>query len=356
MTDQTSNLHATWAESALANLECFYPYCMSHTTESPEDIMLPADRYPAFHCSYDWHSCVHMHWLLVSTLRRHGDEPEVREMAPRIVAAVDNNLTAEKLAAEAEYFKAHQQYERPYGWGWLRVLHAETALLAADEAADAGLREKAAAWERNLVPLKDAIDANLQRWMRNAYGPVRCGFHSNSSYALLLTLWAARAVGDDAMAAEVEETSRAWFGADVAAPVAFEPDALDFLSPALTEAHLMASIMPADEFTAWFSKFIPNSAMDLDARWMHHPVVKDKFDPQQGHLFGLAYDRAWHMRALAEVLAKTNPEAAEKLSTAAAASAAWGDDAVHDLSFIHMHWLATFACLGTEGKFDITAA
>ena len=353
MSDISMNQHVTWAESALANLNCLYPYCMSHTTESADDIMRPEVRYPAFHTSYDWHSCVHMHWLLVSTLRRHGDEAEIQEIAPKIVEALDNNLTAEKLAVEAEYFKAHQQYERPYGWGWLRVLHAEVSLLAEDERATEELRAAAARWRDALEPLREAIDANILRWMHNAYGPVRCGFHSNSSYALLLILWAARAVGDDDMAQEVEETSRAWFGADKNAPVAFEPDALDFLSPALTEAHLMASIMPAEEFAAWFSTFIPETAMDPEARWMHHPVVKDKFDPQQGHLFGLAYDRAWHMRALAEALSETAPSAAEKLVNAAEGNLAWGDDAVHDLSFIHMHWLATFACLGTEASFDI---
>ncbi|WP_425329392.1 DUF2891 family protein [Streptomyces inhibens] len=47
-----------------------YPYAPMHLLTGPQDLVPPRTHHPAFHGSYDWHSSVHMHWLLVRLLRR----------------------------------------------------------------------------------------------------------------------------------------------------------------------------------------------------------------------------------------------------------------------------------------------
>src|SRR5262245_120493 len=57
------------AEVALANITREYPHVMLHTMAGPGDRPQPRDIHPAFYGSFDWHSCVEMHWLLVRLLR-----------------------------------------------------------------------------------------------------------------------------------------------------------------------------------------------------------------------------------------------------------------------------------------------
>src|SRR3954469_10785164 len=71
--------------------------------------------HPAFYGAYDWHSSVHMHWLLLRT------RPEAHAHAD----VLDRHLTRANLAKEAEYLLARPSFERPYGWAWLIALAAE---------------------------------------------------------------------------------------------------------------------------------------------------------------------------------------------------------------------------------------
>lgn len=83
----------------------------------------PRIVHPAFYGSFDWHSSVHGHWMLVCLLRLFPELPESK--AIRQVLA--EHLTAKKLQAEADYFdrKNTQSFERPYGWAWLLKLAEE---------------------------------------------------------------------------------------------------------------------------------------------------------------------------------------------------------------------------------------
>jgi hypothetical protein len=70
--------------------------------------------HPAFYGSFDWHSCVHMHWLLVRVRRLH---PGLVQRAA-IDALLDRHLTPTNIAAECAYLRRPhaQSFERPYGW------------------------------------------------------------------------------------------------------------------------------------------------------------------------------------------------------------------------------------------------
>ncbi len=60
--------------------------------------------------SYDWHSSVHGHWMLVRLLRLFPDLPEAAEVRSMMGA----HLTAENLKVEADYFarKESKSFER----------------------------------------------------------------------------------------------------------------------------------------------------------------------------------------------------------------------------------------------------
>src|SRR5437762_1446000 len=98
--------------------------------------------HPAFYGSYDWHSAVHMHWLLVRVLRVYP----VAQIASEITDALDRHLTPENVERELAYFRspAGRTFERPYGWAWLLELQAESL----------GLRSR---WSRALQPLAEEL-------------------------------------------------------------------------------------------------------------------------------------------------------------------------------------------------------
>src|SRR5579864_1587895 len=107
ITDEWSELlraHAAeYARVARANIAQEFPSDVHQLMREPGDFpSRPRERTPVFYGSFDWHSCVEMHWLLVWLLRHMG------EVVPRdeIRAALNGQFTAEGLAAEAR-FMAH---------------------------------------------------------------------------------------------------------------------------------------------------------------------------------------------------------------------------------------------------------
>src|SRR6516164_8184458 len=112
----------------------------------PADILGPRALHPAFYGSFDWHSSVHGHWMLVRLLRLFPDLPEGRQI--RDVFAT--HLTAKNLQVEADYFAQpnRQSFERTYGWTWLLKLAEELHAWNDPDAKQ---------WSKNLGPLADKI-------------------------------------------------------------------------------------------------------------------------------------------------------------------------------------------------------
>src|SRR5919108_2507747 len=178
------------ARVALANIEREFPHSESVHQSEPEPVPRPRELHPAFYGSFDWHSCVEMHWILVRLLRLYPKIAQAAEMR----AALDENLTAEKLAVEARYIDEHRGFERPYGWGWaLRLVHELTGWDDAD-----GKR-----WRAAIEPLAMAIRARFIEWLPRQTYPLRIGLHGNSAFGLSLALPYARSVP------ELEQAMRA---------------------------------------------------------------------------------------------------------------------------------------------------
>ena len=100
-----------------------YPHKLDHVLIGDEDALPPRVLHPIFFGSFDWHSCVHGWWTLL-TLRRLF--PHIAE-ADAIAALADDSFTAGKVAAELAYLDRplSRGFERPYGWAWLLYLHLE---------------------------------------------------------------------------------------------------------------------------------------------------------------------------------------------------------------------------------------
>jgi hypothetical protein len=324
-----------WAALALANVTTEYPNKLDHLLTGATDIAAPRALHPVFYGSYDWHSAVHMHWLLARLARL------VPDLAPR--AAVDahfeSHFTAAAIAAECAYLEraASATFERTYGWSWLLKLFAELSWWAESDRA-------AQPWAERLAPLAERFVQRYLDYLPRAAYPVRAGTHANSAFGLLFALEYARRADHPVLARLVEDKARDWFAGDQHYPAAYEPGNSDFLSPGLMEAVLQQAVLRPDAFSAWWERFEP-AAADL-AHWLSPVAVSDRSDPQTVHLDGLNLSRAWCWSRLAPGLPeRLRGPAATAYSAHLAASL---DEAISG-HYVGTHWLASFALLALTG-------
>ncbi|WP_399894822.1 DUF2891 domain-containing protein [Streptomyces sp. BBFR51] len=325
---------ARFAGLALANITREYPNFPAHLITSPDEHLEPRSLHPAFYGAYDWHSSVHMHWLLLRVLRRHGGTPALPDTGPA-VEVLDRHLTPGHLAAEAAYLRDRPSFERPYGWAWLLALAAECRAFKG---------ESGERWVAALAPAVDAVDGLLADWLPKATYPVRHGNHPNSAFALGLALDSGELSAATDLA--VRERLTAWFADDHDAPAHWEPSGQDFLSPALSEADAMRRVLPKEGFAEWLDRFLPALGSGAPCPLLEVPVVSDHADPQIGHLLGLTLSRAAALRSVADAL----PAGAvrDRLGEAAEAHLSAGLPAVERGDFTTDHWLATFAALALD--------
>ena len=335
----------SYARLALENITREYPTLVSALMTGPGQFpRQPRDRTPVFYGSYDWHSCVEMHWVLVRLLKTApGAVP-----AAEIRAALDAQFTPGKLRAEAEYAKLAGTGSRHYAWGWaLALVHEASALAEAGAGTRGGDDPDARRWSVALATLADAVTERFIDWLPKATYPIRYGLHPNTAFALSRSLPHARdraAAGDPGLAEAIEAAATGWYAGDADYPAAWEPSGADFLSPALTEAELMALLLPADTFAAWLGAFLPGIARGEPATLFEPAVVSDPSDGQIAHLHGLNASRAWCWRRIAESLDAADPRVEPALASARRHAAAALPHVVGDHYNVE-HWLAAYAVL-----------
>ena len=317
---------ATFARLTLDHVGQPYPYKADHVFTGPQDLKLPVDLHPIFHGSFDWHSCVHGWWQLLTIARRFPELPEAREIRAR----ADVMLVVEKVAGECAYLDRSfaSGFERPYGWGWALALHDEAARHDAD-------------WGAALEPLARAFAAWFKVYLPKLTYPIRVGTHGNTAFASVLAHRWAKAHDAD-LAALIAARARDWFGGDRGCQ-AWEPSGDEFLSSALSEALLMSEVLPGPEFRVWFDAFLPDVAAGEPVTLFTPATVSDRSDGKIAHLDGLNLSRAWCWRRIAAALVPDHPVSVLAQETA---------DRHLDASLPHLaddymgtHWLATFALL-----------
>jgi hypothetical protein len=320
---------ARFATIALGHVRREYPHKPDQVLGGPDDVRPPRARHPVFHGSFDWHSCVHAHWMLARLLRRFPDLAAAAE----IRALFDAQFTPEKIAGECATIGAPiaRGFERPYGWAWLLKLAEELAL------------HDGRGWAMQLAPLARIFAERLRAFLPLATYPVRVGAHGNTAFALRMAADYASAASDAALTTLLRETARRWYGADADCPAWGEPGGDDFLSPALIEAECLRRLVPADEFARWFGRFMPRIAQREPATVLRPAAVSDRADGKIAHLDGLNLSRAWCWRALAATLSPHDPRRRLAQDAAARHLAASLPHIADD--YAGEHWLATFAVL-----------
>jgi len=304
-----------FARIALGHVQRPYPYKMDHVLAADEDARPPRTFHPIFFGSFDWHSCVHGWWALLTLRRLFPDNPEAKAIAE----LADASFTPTKVAIERAYLDRPTAtlFERPYGWGWLLYLHLEAS------------RHEDRLWAAELEPLARAFAERLHVYLAKLTYPIRVGTHFNSAFALILALeWAEQF--DPALAKGIRLWAAEKFGDDRDCQ-AWEPGGDEFLSSALTEAQLMARVLDESEFRDWFAAFLPRLGQRQPATLFTPVTVSDRSDGKIAHLDGLNLSRAWCWRALG------HPRHAEPHLAAAMPHVA-GD-------YMGEHWLASFALL-----------
>jgi hypothetical protein len=330
----TRDLASHFATTALGHVTREWPNKMDHVLNGPEDVKGPRELHPIFFGSFDWHSCVHGHWLLARLYRRFPDLLE----AGRVRALLDDQFTKEKVAGEVAYLArpSSRGFERPYGWAWALMLQGELARHPSAE----GKR-----WAAALKPLADAFVARFREFLPLATYPVRMGLHANTAFALILARDYAAAVGDKGFAALCAVKAKDWYRGDSDCRV-LEPSQSDFLSPTLIEAACMRVTLPADEFRAWFARFLPHVGSGEPKTLFVPASVTDRSDGQIAHLDGLNLSRAWCWRLIVDGLPAGDPlrahaEDAIQTHLQSALAHVAGD-------YMGEHWLASFALLALD--------
>src|SRR5258706_5471576 len=282
------------ASLPLKCMEQEYPNKTSHTSNKDSDhVLLPHQLHPAFYGCFDWHSCVHGHWMLIRLLKLFPGMPE----ANAIRAAINKTITKENILQEVKYFDLPltSSWERTYGWAWLLKLDEE---LYTWNDAD-GKR-----WYEALQPLTQKV---IQLWTiflpKQTY-PNRTGVHPNTAFGLVFALDYARVEKNTKFEKAIIESAKRIYINDKNAPSSWEPDGTDFLSPSLEEADLMRRILPQKEFIQWFNHYISIQGLQHLTKI---PFVSDRSDLQIIHLDGLCFSRSWCMKGLASILPNNDP-------------------------------------------------
>lgn len=327
-----------FAEVALSNITREYPFASHHLARSLADIVPAAEKNPAFASSYDWHSSVHMHYLLASLLETEAaQDANWRERAGEVLSS---HLSEENMLAEAAFVWANPSWERPYGWAWAVELNR---VLNASKVSE--LRALGA----NSQVLADRIFDLVSAWLPKVAEPVRHGVHSNTAFGLRRILIGARTAGRDDVVDVMAGAARRFFAEDAAWNFVQERSGHDFLSPGLCEADLMAEVLTEDELATWLPTFL--SELSPESPALTPVKVLDPTDGQQSHLFGLGLSVAASVMRLApklETIAEKSGHdeliaQAKGILTQVDSLMAPGLEASVSDEYVSSHWLATFA-------------
>jgi len=270
----------------LACAQTEYPNKLGQTLASAEDIGEPHVLHPAFYGCFDWHSAVHGHWSMVKLLSVFPDiedEESIRQI-------LRENITAETIRSEVDYFNepSNYSYERMYGWAWL--LKLAQALEEWDD-------PQADTLSTHLQPLTDLIADQYIMFLPKLQYPIRVGTHTNSAFGISFAYDYAVHVDHTTLRNAIETAAIRFYKNDIQCPINWEPSGYDFLSPCLEEVDVMRRVLNENDFLQWLHDFMP-ALFDKDFR-MEPGIVSDREDGHLVHLDGVNFSRAWVLYGLA---------------------------------------------------------
>ncbi|HEX3009673.1 MAG TPA: DUF2891 domain-containing protein, partial [Bacteroidales bacterium] len=228
------------AELPLACYANEYPNKLGQVLGGKNDLKEPHVLHPVFYGCFDWHSAVHGYWSMVKLVKLFP----ALDKAAFIEAELKKNITPGNIEAEIAFFNDanNKSYERTYGWAWLLKLSEELHTW------DTPLAREL---EANLKPLTDLIVDRLKSYLPKLRYPIRVGEHNNTAFALCFAWDYATAVNDTSLARIIRQRANDYYAKDQNAPLSWEPNGNDFLSPCLEEVDLMRRVLTEKEFDTW---------------------------------------------------------------------------------------------------------
>ncbi len=319
--DQANRL----AELPLRCLQQEYPNKLGQTLRDSASLNTPRVLHPAFYGCFDWHSAVHGHWMLVKLLKLFPELASAEEAR----AKLQENLSAEHIRGELQYFNRVEEksYERTYGWAWLLKLAEE--LYTWQDPLGQELYQ-------NLQPLADLLVDRYLEFLPKLRYPIRVGEHTNTAFGLSFAWDYAITVGHEELPAMIKQRAISFYGQDQDCPINWEPSGYDFLSPCLQEVDIMRRVLDEKEFAAWLSQFIPD--LKKNTFKLRPGEVSDRSDGKLVHLDGVNFSRAWCLYGLAETLTEYS-----HLRELAHHHVNYSLNSITDGGYEGEHWLASFA-------------
>lgn len=334
----TTELAERFADLAAEGILREYPNKPGNVMQDAAGVRTPRQMHPAFYGSFDWHSSVHGHWMLVRLLR--VGPPMASELRERIHAGLDAHLTPSAIAAEVAYFEEPGQasFERMYGWAWALRLATELDAWQAEQPTNAQIR----GWREAVRPLEELLVAKIPPYLERLEWPIRVGVHQDTGFALGQILDYADQTQQHELAAIVRQRAIDYYFADSAYPARFEPSGEDFFSSGLNEADLMRRVLKPAAFSDWLDSFLPGLAHGEVPRLLAPVGVRDLRDGKLVHLAGLNLSRAWCLLGIASVLPAGDPRRGV-CQQSAAEHYEVGLGYVFSGDYAGEHWLASFA-------------
>jgi hypothetical protein len=320
-----------FADLALKNLDQEFPNKPSVVYENAAAIVTPKELFPAFFGSFDWHSSVHGHWMLVRLLKEYPGfdrESDVREILSR-------HLTQANIEHEAKLFssKENKSFERMYGWAWFLRLVSEL---------NSWNDTDAQSWRNNLRPLEEVFVANAIEYLPKLTYPIRTGEHPDTGFALGQLIDYAREVGNSELENLCCIRAIDFYGDDTDYPTRYEPSGHDFFSPCWNEADTMRRVLPQEKFVKWFDRYLPELIRGEGGNLLRPVEVSDVTDGKLVHLAGLDLSRAWCLHGIAMALPAEDPRR-DLLILSSKEHGRVGMGYVFSGHYEGEHWLATFA-------------
>jgi hypothetical protein len=306
-----------------------YPNKLGQVLNNEKELASPDELHPVFYGCFDWHSSVHGHWLLVSLLKRYGQN---LSNADSIRLLLEHQFTTDKIDRELAFFKTtyNGSFERTYGWAWLLQLQLE--LESWNDA-------QGLLWAERLSPLSAMICEKYKEYLPKLLYPIRSGEHTNSAFGMAMAFDFGQFKGDTALVEMIRKKSIGFYGEDRNYAIHLEPSGHDFLSPALQEADLMRRVLDNTSYYQWMKRFLPQLGK-RSFTW-EPGKVSDRSDGKLVHLDGLNFNRAWCLNGIA----KANPKKYNHLREVAKAHMEHSFPFVVDGDYMGEHWLASFAML-----------
>ena len=292
----------------------------------------------AFYGCFDWHSAVNSTWMMVKVLRRHPDIKVGRLIREKL----NEHLAADAIKGEVAFFseEGNKSFERPYGYAWLLRLYGE--LRSWDD-------PDAKKWAANLEPLAKLLLDRTIPYLNTLAAPMRVGTHANSAYAMKLLLEYSRSSGEPKLGEAVVARAKAFFLADEGCAPNLEVSGSDFFSPCLTEAALMAEVLPPPQFATWLDRFLPAPdspafkalTTAIEMKGTNEELKKANMLGAKSHLIGLAVSRAKGLEDIAAELPPGDPRIAA-YRRIAVKHVQGGMAAMYDADYEGTHWIATY--------------